>query len=277
METAATNAVETGAIAPESTQVTESAPVTTEPVTPPVKTDSEPEWFQKRMNEMTARYRSEERERQALAQERDQLRQQLQQQQVRETEKAKTLEDFGYDEHKYQAHLFDMAEKRAVEAAKRVRLEEQTEAQKASRVRKFKEREVEYEKANPDYRDLAYTAPINDAVAELLTELDTGPELAHYLGKNKSVALQLNDLPPTIAAIELGRIDARLSSEKAAKTAALEAAKAAKALTNAPPPAGTIEGSGEPSNIKADEADSDKLSDAEWTRRRNKQLARQRK
>jgi hypothetical protein len=277
METAATNAVETGAIAPESTQVTESAPVTTEPVTPPVKTDSEPEWFQKRMNEMTARYRSEERERQALAQERDQLRQQLQQQQVRETEKAKTLEDFGYDEHKYQAHLFDMAEKRAVEAAKRVRLEEQTEAQKASRVRKFKEREVEYEKANPDYRDLAYTAPINDAVAELLTELDTGPELAHYLGKNKSVALALNDLPPHVAAIELGRIDARLTSEKAAKTAALEAAKAAKALTNAPPPAGTIEGSGEPSNIKADEADSDKLSDAEWTRRRNKQLARQRK
>jgi hypothetical protein len=277
METAATNAVDTGAIAPETTQATESAPVTTEPVTPPVKTDSEPEWFQKRMNEMTARYRSEERERQALAQERDQLRQQLQQRQQAEPEKAKTLEDFGYDEHKYQAHLFDMAEKRAVEAAKRVRLEEQTEAQKASRVRKFKEREVEYEKANPDYRDLAYTAPINDAVAELLTELDTGPELAHYLGKNKSVALALNDLPPHVAAIELGRIDARLTSEKAAKTAALEAAKAAKALTNAPPPAGTIEGSGEPSNIKADEADSDKLSDAEWTRRRNKQLARQRK
>lgn len=275
METAATNAVETGAAAPESPQVTESAPVTTEAT--PV-THAEPEWFTKRMGEITAKYRSEERERQAIAQERDRLRAELEQARApKETEKAKTLEDFGYDEHKYQAHLFDMAEKRAVEAAKRVRIEEQTEAQKASRVRKFKEREVEYEKANPDYRDLAYTAPINDAVAELLTELDTGPELAHYLGKNKSVALQLNDLPPTIAAIELGRIDARLSSEKAAKTAALEAAKAAKALTNAPPPAGTIEGSGEPSNIKADEADSDKLSDAEWTRRRNKQLARQRK
>jgi hypothetical protein len=276
METAATNAVETGAIAPESTQTTESAPVTTE-APPPVKTDSEPEWFQKRMNEMTARYRSEERERQALAQERDQLRQQLQQQQVREPEKAKTLEDFGYNESEYQSYLFDKAEKRAVEAAKRARIEEQTEAQKASRVRKFKEREVEYEKANPDYRDFAYTAPINDAVAELLTELDTGPELAHYLGKNKSVALALNDLPPHIAAIELGRIDARLSGEKAAKTAALEAAKAAKAITNAPTPAGTIEGSGEPSSIKPDEPDSDKLSDAEWARRRNKQIARQRK
>jgi hypothetical protein len=271
METAATNAVAQETVVSETTQTTESAPVTTEPV----KTDSEPEWFQKRMNEMTARYRSEERERQALAQERDQLRQQLQQRQA-EPEKAKTLEDFGYDEHKYQAHLFDMAEKRAVEAAKRVRIEEQTEAQKASRVRKFKEREVEFEKANPDYRDIAYTAPINDAVAELLTELETGPELAHYLGKNKSVALQLNDLPPHIAAIELGRIDARLSGEKAAKAAALEAAKAAKALTNAPTPAATLEGSGEPSSIKADEADSDKLSDAEWTRRRNKQIAKTR-
>jgi hypothetical protein len=91
------------------------------------------------------------------------------------------------------------------------------------------------------------------------------------------VALALNDLPPHIAAIELGRIDARLSGEKAAKTAALEAAKAAKAITNAPTPAGTIEGSGEPSSIKPDEPDSDKLSDAEWARRRNKQIARQRK
>jgi hypothetical protein len=271
METAATNAVE-GADAPE-TQVTESAPVVETTPVVETKKESEPEWFQKRMNELTARFHDRDRRAQELERE----LQTYKAQKPAEVEKAKTLEDFGYDEHKYQAHLFDMAERRAVEAAKRVRLEEQTEAQKASRVRKFKEREVEYEKANPDYRDLAYTAPINDAVAELLTELDTGPELAHYLGKNKSVALQLNDLPPTIAAIELGRIDARLSSEKAAKTAALEAAKAAKALTNAPPPAGTIEGSGEPSNIKADEADSDKLSDAEWTRRRNKQLARQRK
>jgi hypothetical protein len=277
METAATNAAPE-AIAPE-TQVTDSAPVeTTETQTAPtVKTDSEPEWFQKRMNEMTARYRSEERERQALAQERDLLRQQLQQQQVKEPEKAKTLEDFGYDESKYQAYLFDKAEQRAVEAAKRVRIEEQTEAQKASRLRKFREREIEFEKANPDYRDIAYTAPINEAVAGLLTELDTGPELAHYLGKNKSVALALNDLPPHVAAIELGRIDARLSSEKAAKAAALEAAKAAKAVSKAPSPAATLEASGDPSSVKADEPESDHLSDAEWTRRRNKQLARQRK
>jgi hypothetical protein len=264
METAATNAAPE-AIAPES-QVTDSAPVTTE-APPPVKTDSEPEWFQKRMNEMTARYRSEERERQALAQERDQLRQQLQQRQA-EPEKAKTLEDFGYDESKYQAYLFDKAEQRAVEAAKRVRIEEQTEAQKASRVRKFKEREVEFEKANPDYRDIAYTAPINDAVVELITELEAGPEIAHYLGKNKSIALQLNDLPPHVAAIELGRIDARLSAEKAAKTAALEAAKAAKAVTNAPPPAPKLDGG----NAQVEKNPSD-MTDKEFAKWREKQIA----
>jgi hypothetical protein len=280
METAATNAVDTGAIASETTQVTDSAPVTDETAQAPQvqkaepTQDKEPEWFVKRMGELTARYRSEERERQAIAQERDQLRQQLQQQQVKEPEKAKTLEDFGYDESKYQAYLFDKAEQRAVEAAKRVRIEEQTQAQKERTVRKFKEREVEFEKANPDYRDLAYSAPINDQVAALVMELETGPEIAHYLGKNKSIALSLNDLPPHIAAIELGRIDARLSSEKAQKAAALEAAKAAKAVSKAPDPASTLEASGEPSTIKPDEADADKLSDAEWTRRRNKQLAR---
>lgn len=281
METAATNAAPE-AIAPES-QVTESAPVTEEKTAevetpkPEPTQDKEPEWFVKRMGELTARYRSEERERQAIAQENERLRQQLQQQQVKEPEKAKTLEDFGYDESKYQSYLFDQAEKRAVEAAKRVRLEEQTQAQRERTLRKFKEREVEFEKANPDYRDLAYSAPISDRVAELVMELETGPEIAHYLGKNKSIALSLNDLPPHIAAIELGRIDARLGAERKAKAEALEKARLEKAVSKAPPPTQRLEGSGDAGTFKPDDSESDKVSDAEWMRRRNLQIQRRNK
>lgn len=278
METAATNAVDTGAAAPESTQTlsgTDSAPVQTTAQEPKVENNAnaEPEWFTKRIGEITAKYRSEERERMQLAQERDLLRQQLQslQTQSPKEEPTKTLEDFGYDDKKYQEYLFDRAEKRAVEAAKRVRIEEQTQAQKERTVRKFKEREAEFEKANPDYRDLAYSAPINDRVAELVMELETGPEIAHYLGKNKSVALALNDLPPHVAAIELGRIDAKLAHERAEKARALEAAKAAKAVSQAPPPAPKIDAS----DAKVEKSPSE-MSDAEFAAWRKRQIAQRR-
>lgn len=278
METAATNAVDTGAATPESTQTlsgTDSAPVQTPAQEPKVENNAnaEPEWFTKRIGEITAKYRSEERERMQLAQERDLLRQELQQfkTQAPKEEPTKTLEDFGYDDKKYQEYLFDRAEKRAVEAAKRVRIEEQTQAQKERTVRKFKEREAEFEKANPDYRDLAYSAPINDRVAELVMELETGPEIAHYLGKNKSVALALNDLPPHVAAIELGRIDAKLAHERAEKARALEAAKAAKAVSQAPPPAPKLDGG----NAQVDK-DPSQMSDAEFAKWRKRQIAQRR-
>lgn len=278
METAA-NAVATDTAAQQpDTEVTQET-TTSAPVEEPAKqaeTGSEPEWFKKRFDEITGRFRSEERRAAAAEQRAQQLEQQLRQQQAppAKEEPAKKLEDFGYDEGKYQEYLFDRAEKRAVEAAKRARSEEQEQVRRQSNVRKFQEREVEFEKVNKDYRDVAYYAPIGDSVAEIIREMDSGPEVAYYLGKNKSIALALNDLPPHIAAIELGRIDAKLSSEKAARAAALEKARQQKAVSNAPDPAATIEASGEPSTVKPDEADSDKLSDAEWARRRNKQLAR---
>ena len=153
METAATNAVQETVVS-EQPQNTDSAPVEITAQEPKVENNAnaEPEWFTKRIGEITAKYRSEERERMQLAQERDLLRQQLQQLQTQpaaKEEPTKTLEDFGYDDKKYQEYLFDRAERRAVEAAKRVRLEEQTQAQKDRTVRKFKEREAEFEKANP--------------------------------------------------------------------------------------------------------------------------------
>jgi len=241
----------------------------------------EPDWFRKRIDEITAKRYAEQREAdqryQETARERDYLRSQLQQQAPKETEKPKTLADFEYDESKYQGYILDMAEKRAEAAAKRVRSEEQSQVQAERRMRKFKEREVSFEKETKDYREVAHYAPISDDVAEIIQDLEAGPELAYYLGKNKDIALHLNDLPKTVAAVELGRIDARLSAEKAAKKAALDAAKAAKAVSKAPEPTPTIEGSGEPSSIDPSTAEGEKLSDAEWTRRREKQIQRQRR
>ncbi len=285
METAATNALSTDAAAPEGTQVTDSAPVeTTEVETTDVektekpkadaKADSEPEWFQKRMGEMTARWRQLERENQAMARE---LEHRKAAEAPKADDKPKTLADFEFDETKYQNYLFETAERRAVEAADKRDKERVERVNAERRARKFQEREISFEKEAPDYREVAHYAPITDGIAELLQELESGPELAYYLGKNRDVALTLGDLPVGMAAIELGRIDARLQAKRQAKNAALEKARAAKAVTNAPDPARTIEGTGDPSGIDVTSADSDKLSDAEWQRRREKQLQRKRK
>lgn len=280
METAA-NAVAEGAAASDGQQEGAESATVRESVeaAKPDTTGSEPEWFKKRFDEITGRFRSEERRAVAAEQRAAQLERELRQrqQQPASEEPTKTLEDFGYDDRKYQDYLFGVAEKRAVEAAKRVRQEEQEQTSRATRARKFQEREVEFEKQTKDYREVAHYAPISQDLADIITEMESGPEVAYFLGKNRAVALSLNDLPPRIAAIELGRIDAKLSAEKATKAAALEAARLAKAVSQAPPPAGKIEGAGEAGSIDLGSADSDSLSDAEWARRREKQVKRQRK
>jgi hypothetical protein len=260
----------------ESAPATADTPQETAPVTKP-EAEKEPEWFVKRIGEMTAKWRADERRAQAAEQELQYLRSQLQTQTPKVDEAPKTLKDFDYDEGKYHAYVLDQAEKRAEQAARKVQSEQAQQAQAARSIRKFQEREVAFEKEAPDYRDVAYTAPISNEVADIIRDLDSGPELAYYLGKNRDIALHLSDLPPRVAAVELGRIDAKLTAEKQAKAAALEAARAAKAVTKAPDPARTIEGSGEPGNVSADEPDSDKLSDAEWLRRRERQVQKRRK
>jgi hypothetical protein len=254
----------------------ESAPLQTDstPVEPVKEPNAEPDWFRKRIDEITAKRYAEQRDAeqryQMTARERDQLRQQLEQRQ-QEPEQVKTLEDFGYDEGKYQEHLFQQAEARAEKAALRVRQQESDRVNAERTQRKFKEREVSFEKETPDYRDVAHFAPISDDVGQIIMQAENGPELAYHLGKNKDIALSLSDLPRDVAAFELGRIDAKLSAERATKKAALDAAKAAKAVTTAPPPAPKLDGS----NAQVGK-DPTQMTDKEFAKWRANQIAQRR-
>lgn len=257
--------------APAESASTEAAPVTTP------KAETEPEWFTKRFGEMTARIHNTESRAQAAERRAAELEQRLQQQaQPKEVARPKTLADFQYDETAFQGYVIEEARKAGREAGREADTERQREAQAARRARVFQERAVAFEKQNPDFREVAHYAPISDTVASMLQDMEAGPEIAYHLGKNREVALLLSDMQPHLAAVELGRIDARLSAERTAKQAALDKAKAEKAVSGAPPPPPTLEGSGNAGTIKADDAESDKLSDAEWARRRAKQVAKQR-
>jgi len=179
---------------------------------------------------------------------------------------GKTLADFAYDESKYQAYLFKQAESRAVAAAEAVLTKKQTETARFQTVTAHKEREAEFAKKVPDYFEVAHYAPITESMAEIIMDSDNSAELAYHLGKNRQVALNLSRLPPLQQAREIGRIEAKL----AAKPTAAQ-------VSGAPPPAPRLENAGNPGgSAKPDAPESDKLSDLEWARLRNKQVAKQR-
>jgi len=79
-----------------------------------------------------------------------------------------------------------------------------------------------------DYEDIAYSAPITDNVAYLLSDMDNGHKVAYYLGSHPDIAVELNNKTPYRQAIELKKIEEKLTTKK---------------ITNALPPASGQKGS----------------------------------
>jgi len=191
-----------------------------------------------------------------------------------QVDKPKTLADFNFDEGQHQAYLFQQSAKAATEAAKRELRAEQEAQRKQRELSEYATRVRDFAKDKPDFNEVANYAPISDQVAEMVIRAEQGPEIAYHLGKNPDVATSLSALPPSVAAFELGMLAAKLKYDRE------QVSKAKTVLSQAPPPAPRIEGAGEGGlKAKPDDPESDKsLSDAEWTRRRNAQIAaRQRK
>jgi hypothetical protein len=185
-------------------------------------------------------------------------------------DKAKTLADFDYDEGRFQSYIFEQAEKRSVEAARReLRAEKESEARERRKTT-FASKASDFAKTVSDYDSVVRNPdlPITAEMAEAIQDSEDGPALAYHLGKNPKIAESIAQLPPYAAAREIGKIEARLAFER-------EKAKE-KSVSKAPPPPPKVEGNDSPVSIKVDTADSDTLSDDEWTRRRNKQLERRR-
>lgn len=223
--------------------------------------DDEPsEKVQKRISKLTGKWRQAESERdywreRALAQKESAPP-------PKPVQQAKKLADFNYDEEAYQAHLEEVvAEKAAAKAEAKLRESQERERSERSRREsqsKFREREAKAREELEDYEEYAYTAPIDD-VTDIIMAMDEGPRIAYYLGKNPETAARINALPPHLAAIELGRLDARLASER-------EQAKA-KAVSKAPPPPPRLD----TSETGVDD-DPDKMSTKAWLKWREKQL-----
>lgn len=155
-------------------------------------------------------------------------------------EKVKTLADFNFDEAQHQAYIAQSAAKAATEAAKRELRAEQEAQRKQRELAEYATRVKDFAKDKPDFNEVANYAPISDQIAEMVIRSEQGPEIAYHLGKpeNRDIAASLSALPPTVAAYELGVLAAQLKFNRET------AAKAKASLSQAPPPAPKIEGSG---------------------------------
>lgn len=216
---------------------------------------------QKRIDELTRRRYDAERAADQVRADRDEWRDRAMRAEkppaVEESPAVgKTLADFAYDETKYQAHLFQEAEKRAVKAAEGVLTQKQTADHRASAIMAHRAREAEFAKTVPDYFEVAHYAPITASVAELVMDSDNSAALAFYLGKNPQIATKISQLSPLQQAREIGRIEAtKLDVPKPPQ------------VSGAPPPAPKIA----PSNSQVDKDPKD-WTDADFEKWRKKHM-----
>lgn len=109
-----------------------------------------------------------------------------------------------------------------------------------SQVQAFIERQAEFIKANPDYKDTVEEADLNmpNIALQYFVESEVGPELVLYFAKNPSDAERLKKLSPTRVIAEIGKIEAKIEATKPTK----EAAQPKINVSKAPAPVQSLNG-----------------------------------
>ena len=185
-----------------------------------------------------------------------------------EPTKLPTLEEFGYDEAKYQSALIQYATQKAEETVNRRLSEVEQQRTEQSRIESFVTRQKAFAQATPDFEDRVLrdpSLPITEAMRDVIVDSPSGPELAYYLATNREAAEQIARLPAHLAALEMGRIEGRLSAQKEAKARPL-------AVSKAPPPPPKVD-----DTAVEVEKDPEDMSVDQWVKWREKQLRKPRK
>ena len=97
-----------------------------------------------------------------------------------------------------------------------------------------------------DFDQVAFNKdlPIPPTVGRLIVAAERSAELLYHLGKNPELARRLAALPPTIAAKELGKIEAQLPASQA--TSAAPTSEQQRRATSAPAPVRTVKAGANP-------------------------------
>jgi len=254
---------------PRGTSTEEPKPAQAESL-PAVDTQTkEPKGVGKRIDELTRNWRESQRQVTALTALIERLSSSPPKHEA-PVDTEKKLGDFGYDESKYRTYLTEQASRSAIEAARKEAQTWRTEQETAAKRAAFDARAAKFSGEVEDFHEV-FTAetPVSQAMAEAMMDTDEGPAIAYYLGKNPDIARKLYGLSAVQAGKEIARIEDRIVAER--KKAA------EKKVSQAPEPAPQIDGSGSTVlSVKASEPGSDKLTDAEWVKLREKEVRRKR-
>lgn len=213
---------------------------------------------QERLNEVTRHRREAERRADALERELQALRQQQPAQHQPRSNDVPSLEAFNYDMAAWSQAMTEHVTQRTLsQAEQRLQQAEQQRTQQQI-VEQFDARSREYAAANPGFddriADLGRNVQFHPAVVEVIGTSDHGPAVADYLATHLDEADRIARMQPHLAALHLGRIEAKVSAPKP------------KPVSKAPNPAPVLGGG------SAVQKDPERMSTEEWLKWRRDQL-----
>lgn len=229
--------------------------------------EKKPRGVQKRIDELTANWREEQRQNEQLRQQLFQMQQGMmsQRQEPQQPEPAPQpqgepqLDQF----QSYEQYVAALAEFKADQKFKEWQ-SQQTQQQRQSEVQaqdvQFQARAAEFAAEHPDYQTVANNPylPVSEAMAEVIRVSEAGPQLLYQLGQNPNEAARIAALPPAQAAMELGRMEVRMNTPQP------------RTQTNAPDPIQPTGGGGGSQGV-----DPETMTPDQWLEWRNNQLRSQ--
>lgn len=105
---------------------------------------------------------------------------------------------------------------RTIQRTRQEQAETATESARMLAVEAFNYRETLARERYTDYDTVTrnQSVPITKPMAEVIMDLDAGPEIAYHLGKNPQEAARIAALPERHQALELGRLEAKITAPK---------------------------------------------------------------
>jgi hypothetical protein len=213
---------------------------------------------QERVNEITRARREAERRAQYLEQELAAMRsQQPSHHQPQQHDRPPALQDYATPEE-WGAAIADYSARRALsQAEQRFQQHDQFRTQQQI-ADQFAAKEAAFAATHPDYMErvgeMVAAVPLPQEILNVIGSSDLGVDVAYHLATHLDVADRLARMSPVAAAVEIGRIEARLSAPKPSKP-----------VTNAPAPVPTVGGGSIASK------DPDRMTVEEWMAHRNAQ------
>lgn len=218
-------------------------------------------WYQRRIDEITAARRETERQNArllALLEQQTQARQQPEQPQIQPPPGKPQLEQFQTYED-YTEALAEWKVGHLLQQREQQQREMQAAQQQAQREAEFSKRLQEAAAKTPEVMDAINdpTLPISTAMAGVIRAVPNGPDVVLHLSRNRDEAARLANLPPEIAAFELGRLAAGISPAQPRRTT--------------PPPPAPINTLG--GGTVATDGDPSRMTDAQFAAWRRQQIA----